>query len=125
MPKRETSRTSKPASRKAWIWPPISGWLEKEVPRQGDVIEGRFVRGGTKIAVCGWYMGKVYGDDAEMFRPERWLDADARQVREMQKVLDLIFGYGRFGCLGKPVAFIELNKVFVEVNPSLTSRADV
>ncbi len=101
--------------------------MEKEVPRQGDVIEGRFVRGGTKIAVCGWYMqrGKVYGDDAEMFRPERWLDADARQVREMQKVLDLIFGYGRFGCLGKPVAFIELNKVFVEVNPSLTSRADV
>ena len=27
----------------------------------------------------------------------------------------LIFGYGRFGCLGKSVAFIELNKVFVEL----------
>ncbi|KAI9869784.1 MAG: hypothetical protein M1830_005090, partial [Pleopsidium flavum] len=99
------------------IWPPVAGWLEKEVPKQGDVIEGRFVPGGTKIAVCGLYMqrNKVYGDDPEMFRPERWLDADDQHLREMHKVHDLIFGYGRFGCLGKPIAFMELNKVFVEL----------
>jgi hypothetical protein len=37
--------------------------------------------------------------------------------------MKLIFGYGRLECLGKNVAFMELNKVFVEVSklPSLTS----
>jgi hypothetical protein len=34
----------------------------------------------------------------------------------MEQCLDLIFGYGRWGCLGKNVAWIELNKVFVEVS---------
>ena len=100
------------------IWPPVSAWLEKEVPKNGDVIEGRFVPGGTKIAVAGWAMQRaknVYGQDADVFRPERWLEVDAEKVREMTKVLDLIFGYGRFGCLGRSIAFIELNKVFVEV----------
>ncbi|MCJ1362717.1 hypothetical protein MMC16_001823 [Acarospora aff. strigata] len=100
------------------IWPPVSAWLEKEVPKNGDVIEGRFVPGGTKIAVAGWAMQRaknVYGQDADVFRPERWLEVDAEKVREMTKVLDLIFGYGRFGCLGRSIAFIELNKVFVEL----------
>ena len=30
--------------------------------------------------------------------------------------MELIFGYGRFHCLGKNVAMIELNKFFVEVS---------
>ena len=33
----------------------------------------------------------------------------------MERNNDLIFGYGRFKCLGQSVALIELNKVFVEV----------
>jgi cytochrome P450 len=28
---------------------------------------------------------------------------------------ELTSGYGRFECLGRPVAFMELNKVFVEL----------
>ncbi len=100
------------------IWPPISSWLEKEVPPAGDVIEGRFVPGGTNIAIAGWAMQRdksIYGADADVFRPERWLEADAEKLREMTRMLDLVFGYGRFGCLGRSIASIELNKVFVEV----------
>jgi cytochrome P450 len=33
----------------------------------------------------------------------------------MERNNELIFGYGRFQCLGKNVAFIELNKIFVEL----------
>jgi cytochrome P450 len=33
----------------------------------------------------------------------------------MERQADLTFGYGRFACLGKPVALMELNKVFVEL----------
>lgn len=101
------------------IWPPVSAWLEKEVPASGDVIEGRFVPGGTKIAVAGWAMQRatnVYGADADVFRPERWLEAEPGKAREMNRMLDLIFGFGRFGCLGRAIAFVELDKVFVEVS---------
>lgn len=67
--------------------------------------------GGTKIAVAGWAMQRatnVYGADADVFRPE--------EAREMNRMLDLIFGFGRFGCLGRAIAFVELDKVFVEVS---------
>ena len=100
------------------IWPPVSAWMEKEVPPRGDFIQGRFVPGGTKIAVAVWATQRdrdVYGDDADVFRPERWLEAGPQKVLEMNRTLELVFGYGRFGCLGKSIAYIELNKVFVEV----------
>jgi hypothetical protein len=32
------------------------------------------------------------------------------------KVVDLIFGYGRWQCLGKSLAIMEMYKVFVEVS---------
>jgi len=31
------------------IWPPVTGLMEKEAPPQGDMINGVFVPGGTKI----------------------------------------------------------------------------
>lgn len=33
----------------------------------------------------------------------------------MERTAELTFGYGRFKCLGQPVALMELNKVFVEI----------
>jgi hypothetical protein len=33
----------------------------------------------------------------------------------MADTVELIFGCGRWGCSGKPVAFMELNKIFIEV----------
>lgn len=33
----------------------------------------------------------------------------------MERNNELLFGYGKYQCLGKPVAVIELNKIFVEL----------
>ena len=33
----------------------------------------------------------------------------------MEKNNDLIFGHGKYQCLGKNIAFLELNKIFVEL----------
>ena len=33
----------------------------------------------------------------------------------MERNNDLIFGHGKYSCLGKSVAVIELNKIFVEL----------
>ena len=57
----------------------------------------------------------VFGPDANVFRPGRWLDVSEAQLNKMERNNELIFGYGRFKCLGQSVALIELNKVFVEV----------
>ena len=56
-----------------------------------------------------------------MFRPERWLEIQESKYAEMARVVDLAFGSGRFKCLGRGVALMELNKIIVEVrvfNPS-------
>ena len=90
----------------------------KKVPKGGDTIEGMFVPEGTRIAHSTWAVQRdlIYGDDVEIFRPERWIEADEERLLRMEQTLDLIFGHGRWGCLGKLVAFIELNKIFVEVS---------
>lgn len=96
------------------IFPPVVGLMSKEVPREGDAIDNRFVPGGTRIGYGAYGIfrdKKVWGQDADTFRPERWFDA----TPDMESSLELIFSYGRFQCLGKNLAMMELNKIFVEV----------
>lgn len=100
------------------INPPATGMFPKEVPRGGDVIDGVFVPGGTQIgfAVYGLHHSrKIFGEDADVFRPERWLEAQGERLARMNGAAELIFHYGKWQCLGKPVALMELNKIFVEV----------
>ncbi|OHE98404.1 cytochrome P450 [Colletotrichum orchidophilum] len=97
---------------------PFTGLCAKEAPAEGDTIDGRFIPGGTRIAQNVWGTLRrfdVFGKDADLFRPERWIEADATTRDKMQKTTELAFGYGRWGCAGKNVAFLELNKVFVEL----------
>lgn len=99
--------------------PPVTGLLEKEAPPEGDHINGKFVPGGTHVgfAVFGAFRDKdVFGDDADVFRPERWLEGDDEaHMAQMVRAVDLVFGSGRYSCLGRPLAMMELNKVFFEV----------
>ena len=36
-------------------------------------------------------------------------------IKQRERNNELVFGYGKYQCLGKNVAIIELNKVFVEL----------
>ncbi|GKU10634.1 unnamed protein product [Fusarium langsethiae] len=99
------------------IHPPVVGLMSKEVPAGGDTFKGKYLPGGTKIGYCAWGIFRrrdIWGDDADEFRPERWLDCSEDQLRLMEGTLELVFGYGRWQCLGKNIAQMELNKVFVE-----------
>jgi cytochrome P450 len=100
------------------VWPPVMGLMSKLVPQGGDTLNGQFVPGGTNIGYCAWGVHrnrKLFGEDAAVFRPERWLDRDEEHLAEMQRVWDLVFGSGKYGCLGKPVALLELGKALAEV----------
>ena len=58
----------------------------------------------------------MYGADADVYRPERWLEATELKLQAMTRSVELVFGTGKYGCLGKTIAFLELNKVFAEVS---------
>lgn len=104
--------------------PPTGGLLSKLTPPGGDMINGLFIPGGVNIATNTWALMRskdIFGPDVDCFRPERWLNVSEAKYAEMARVVDMTFGSGRFKCLGRAVAWIELNKIFVEVRCILTS----
>lgn len=83
------------------------------------MINGLFIPGGTSIGydAFGIFRSKeIFGQDADIFRPERWLEDTPESIKELERTLDLVFSFGRYQCLGRNVAMMELNKVFVEVS---------
>jgi cytochrome P450 len=107
------------------IFPPGTGLGSKVVPPGGDSIDGIFLPEGTKVGVCtlGLMRNKeVFGEDVGSFRPERWLDVSEEDANRMDFYKDWAFGYGKYVCLGKRVALIELNKVLFEVSSHFWSR---
>ena len=90
---------------------------------EGETIKGQFISGGIGIGVSFWGIQRnpVFGEDVDTFRPERWVEADAEKRKAMEKVHDLVFGHGRYLCLGKSMANMEIRQTIVEVrlNPDI------
>ncbi|KAK3707533.1 hypothetical protein LTR37_012028 [Vermiconidia calcicola] len=108
------------------MYPPVTGQMAKLVPAGGvnidvDGVE-KYIPGGTQIAWNSWGMMRhqdIFGPDCEIYRPERWLPKDRSEqeqsrIARMTDTVGLCFGYGRFGCLGRGVALMELNKALIE-----------
>ncbi|CBX98545.1 similar to benzoate 4-monooxygenase cytochrome P450 [Plenodomus lingam JN3] len=106
------------------IHPPVTDVVPKKVPKGGDkfTIDGQeyFFPEGTNISYSVWSVQHdkdMFGEDAEFFRPERWLldeESDKDRLLAMRRTTDMIFGYGKYQCLGKPVAWMETTKVLFE-----------
>ncbi|KAI9899078.1 hypothetical protein N3K66_005539 [Trichothecium roseum] len=100
------------------MWPPVAGLGFKRVPVNGDSIGGYFIPGGTEIGQGFHGVGRskaVWGDDADVFRPERWLGRGDEELRRMTAAVDTHFGHGKYSCLGKPIAMMELHKAVFEL----------
>ncbi|KAH7324934.1 cytochrome P450 [Stachybotrys elegans] len=102
------------------MFPPATGILNKQVPPGGDNILGYEIPEGVQIGhnIAGLMRTQdIFGPDAEAFRPDRWLEAESEpeKLKEMLGAVDLVFGYGKYMCLGRTIAQMELNKVFVEL----------
>jgi cytochrome P450 len=108
-------------------YPPITQLRERMSPVEGDVYNGRHIPPGTFVGINAWglQLNPVFGNDAEVFRPERWMEADAQKLKEMNQVQELIFGYGNTRCLGIPIALMNLNKTIVEVSYCRQAQAHV
>ncbi|KAH8898228.1 cytochrome P450 [Thozetella sp. PMI_491] len=103
-------------------FPPVSMPLERYVPKEGyQLSNGRFLPAGVAIGVNPYVISRnreIYGDDADEFRPERWLrDEGAETEEEFQKRLgamnsaDLGFGAGSRTCIGKNLGLVQVYRV--------------
>ncbi|KAJ2996755.1 hypothetical protein NUW58_g869 [Xylaria curta] len=89
--------------------------IPRYVGDDGLVLFGRHVPPGTEIGANPYMVHRdkgVFGDDADKFRPERWLESP-ESTKEMEKYI-LTWGYGPRICLGKNIALLETNKLLIQ-----------
>lgn len=105
--------------------------LERIVPEKGLEIAGQFVPGGTIVGASAWVIHRrpeIFGVDADVYRPERWLvdetkadrAGEDRRIREMNGMM-FQFGMGSRTCIGKNISLLEIYKVV----PSLLRRFEI
>jgi len=90
--------------------------VPREVPEGGFELCGKFIPGGTVVGCNAWTVHRdknFYGEDADEYKPERWLDENKERVREMETA-SFAFGGGPRVCIGKNIALLEINKFIPE-----------
>jgi cytochrome P450 len=95
------------------LFPALTHPMERLVPAGGANVAGIFIPQGTSVGCLQLAMHlnkKVFGEDAKVFRPERWLEASAEQLRVME-MAHIGFGRGRRVCIGQHIAVMEMKKV--------------
>ncbi|KAH7362190.1 cytochrome P450 [Plectosphaerella cucumerina] len=92
----------------------------RTVPAGGAMIAGRFFPEGAVVGMSPWtahFSKEVYGPDAAVFRPERWLEAEAAAAageKERLRRMDssyMAWGLGTRSCVGKNIALLEMYKL--------------
>lgn len=71
------------------VRPAVGLNITRLVPPEGAELDGHFFPAGTRVAVNGWVLHrdrKTFGEDADLFRPERWLE-DAENARAMDRYM--------------------------------------
>ncbi|KPM34793.1 hypothetical protein AK830_g11789 [Neonectria ditissima] len=94
------------------IHPATGLTLGRVVPEGGATIAKRFFPAGTTVGINAWVAGRnkvVYGEDVEVFRPERWLE-DMETVKRREAYF-MTFGSGPRTCFGKNISLLEMVKV--------------
>ena len=83
----------------------------RDTPSEGLHICGVRVPPGVTVSTYGsvlHYRKEVFCDDVDAFRPERWL-GDKEKVQLMRNAT-FVFGSGKYSCLGRHLARIEIWK---------------
>ncbi|RMD44084.1 hypothetical protein DV735_g970, partial [Chaetothyriales sp. CBS 134920] len=93
--------------------PPFALPFERVVPEGGITILGHYLPAGTVVGGSPYVVNRhqgTFGQDAEFWRPERWLEGDAAHKKKLEQGI-LTFGAGRRVCLGKNVGILEIKKI--------------
>jgi cytochrome P450 len=74
------------------LHPPFNLPLERVVPEGGATIGGKYLPGGTVIGMSPWVINRnrrVFGEDADSWRPERWLGDEEHHRKLEQSILSV------------------------------------
>lgn len=105
--------------------------LERYVPASGLTLpDGSFIPASCSVGLNPYIIGRnktFWGDDADEFRPERWLQKEnesdsvyEERVRSM-RATELAFGAGARMCMGRHLAMLEVYKMVA----TLVSRFEI
>ncbi|KAI1077749.1 cytochrome P450 [Whalleya microplaca] len=87
--------------------------LERIVPSGGATISGRFFPENSIVGVNTWIEHRntrIFGEDADEFRPERWLSGDTEKLAFMNRHW-MPFGLGSRTCIGRHISHLEISKL--------------
>ncbi|KAH8925689.1 cytochrome P450 [Atractiella rhizophila] len=90
------------------LQPPLRLGSSRSIPAGGWMVNGHFVSAGTVVSSPVWTLHRdvrIWGQDADLFRPERWLEP------KVPKHAWFPFSEGRANCIGKALAMMEMKKV--------------
>lgn len=102
------------------LHPAVGMSLPRLVPVGGFEAGGHFFPAGVVLGANPWVVHQdkdIYGEDADQFRPERWLQED---VGDMHRNF-LTFGAGARMCIGRNIGWMEMSKLV----PTFLSRYQV
>ena len=111
--------------------PPFALPFERIVPKGGITILGHYLPEGTAVGGSPYVVNRhkgMFGEDAEFWRPERWLEKDDSHKRKLESAMLTVclvsslavsftdfllpkFGSGRRICLGRHVGIMEIKKI--------------
>ncbi|KAE8378161.1 cytochrome P450 [Aspergillus bertholletiae] len=89
----------------------------RTAPLGGLTYNGIYVPEGTAVASSPWITMKskfLYGDDAAVYRPERWLEASPETLKQWDRY-EFHWGYGNRLCTGRHLSVMEIYKLTVEL----------
>ncbi|KAJ9631144.1 hypothetical protein H2204_008366 [Knufia peltigerae] len=92
------------------VHPGVALTMARIVPLEGLELCGTYIPAGYRVGMNGaviHYDKSVFGDDADQYRPGRWLEGD---ISKMDKCM-LHFGAGTRTCIGKNISIAEIHKL--------------
>ncbi|KAJ4301084.1 hypothetical protein N0V90_003174 [Kalmusia sp. IMI 367209] len=96
--------------------PPATNLFARITPEGGKAIDGHFIPEGTEITSHAYTIQRdreLYGEDADAFRPERWLESEKKSLE--YEAMQFGFGMGPRVCIGKDIAHMEMFKLLPEI----------
>ncbi|KAL6230901.1 hypothetical protein BDW75DRAFT_244399 [Aspergillus navahoensis] len=96
--------------------PAVGLLLERVTPPQGATICREYVPGGTVVGCNAWVIHQnkeIFGPDADVYRPERWLESEGTDPVRLSRMRQSMFqfGAGSRTCIGRNISLMETFKI--------------
>lgn len=88
--------------------------LYRVVPSSDTLIADHHFPPGSVVGINTWVAHRnqsVYGADADIWRPERWLEFEEKGLTGEVDRYNLAFGAGSRTCIGKNISLLEISKL--------------